>query len=140
MSLNVELLESSFNLVAPKADELMDRFYGRLFNEHPELRPIFPDDMGDQKKHLATSLATIVQNLRQPEKLTKYLEDLGLRHVQYKVKREHYPVVGQTLLAALAEVAGDAWNAELETAWTDAYGAIQSIIYGALDAQGQAAA
>jgi len=140
MSLNVDLLESSFNLVAPKAGELMDRFYGRLFKEHPEVRSIFPDSMDDQKKHLATSLATIVGSLRQPEKLKKYLEDLGLGHVQYRVEREHYPIVGQTLLTALAEVAGDAWNAELEKAWADAYGAIQSIIYGALDAQGSAAA
>ncbi len=139
MSLNVELLESSFKLVAPKADELMDKFYTRLFREHPEVRPMFPDDMGQQKKHLAAALGTVVGHLRQPEKLTQYLGELGIRHIAYGTQREHYPVVGQTLLKALAEVAGDAWSDELEQAWSQAYGAIQSIIYKALD-EHQAAA
>ncbi len=139
MALNIDLLESSFGLIAPKADELVDIFYNRLFEDHPEVRPIFPDAMEEQKKHLATALATIVQHLRQPDKLSAYLKELGLRHTRYGVQREHYPVVGQTLLAALAQVAGDAWNAELQQAWSDAYGAIQSIIYDALDGQGVAA-
>ena len=140
MSLNVELLESSFKLVAPKADELADRFYDRLFREHPEVRPMFPEAMDEQKKHLVAGLAMIVGNLRQPEKLKQALSELGLRHIDYGVKREQYPVVGQNLLATLADVAGDAWSDELEKAWSDAYGAIQSIIYEALDANESRAA
>ena len=133
MSLNVELLESSFNLVAPRADELVNTFYERLFREHPEVRPLFPEVMGEQKKHLIAALAVIIQNLKKPEQLTKILGDLGLRHIDYGVQREHYPIVGQTLLASLAEIAGEAWSDELQTAWSDAYGAIQSIIFKSLD-------
>lgn len=133
MSLNVELLESSFKLVAPKAEELANLFYARLFREHPELRPMFPDDMSQQKKHLVAALALVVENLRNPETLTKALSDLGIRHIGYGTQRDQYPIVGQNLLATLAEVAGDAWNDELEKAWADAYGAIQTIIYKTLD-------
>lgn len=133
MSLNIELLESSFKLVAPKGDELANRFYARLFREHPELRPMFSDDMAKQKKHLVAALAMVVQNLRKPEQLTQALNDLGLRHIGYGVQRDQYPIVGQTLLATLAEITGDAWNDELQNAWADAYDAIQAIIYKALD-------
>ena len=135
MSLNVELLESSFNLVAPKADELVSIFYDRLFREHPEVRPLFPEVMNEQKKHLVAALAAVIQNLRNPEGLTQILSELGLRHVDYGVQREHYPIVGQTLLASLAEIAGEAWSDELEQEWSNAYEAIQSIIFKALDAK-----
>jgi hypothetical protein len=35
MSLNLEALETSFDLVAPRGDELMDEFYARLFEAAP---------------------------------------------------------------------------------------------------------
>jgi len=139
MSLNVELLESSFKMVAPKADDLANAFYDRLFREHPEVRPMFPESMDEQKKHLVAALAMVVNNLRNPETLTQALNELGLRHIGYGVQREQYPVVGQTLLAALSEVAGSAWTPELEEAWSEAYEAIQSIIYKALDQHRSAA-
>jgi len=91
--------------------------------------------MDEQKKHLIAALASVIQNLRNPDQLTKILGDLGLRHIDYGVQREHYPIVGQTLLASLAEIAGEDWSDELETAWSDAYEAIQSILFQALDSK-----
>ena len=41
MSLDLHSLESSFDLVAPRGDELMDVFYGRLFAAAPAVRPLF---------------------------------------------------------------------------------------------------
>ena len=35
MSLDLEALETSFDLVAPRGDELMDEFYARLFMAAP---------------------------------------------------------------------------------------------------------
>lgn len=133
MSLKIELLEASFAAVAPRADELADKFYGRLFREHPQVRPLFKAPQAEQKKKLVASLAMIVQSLRNPDALRAYAEQLGVRHLDYNVAREHYPIVGQNLLATLADVAGDAWNDELEAAWAEAYGAIQAMIFEALD-------
>ena len=41
MSLDLEALETSFDLVAPRSDELMDEFYARLFAAAPSVRPLF---------------------------------------------------------------------------------------------------
>jgi hypothetical protein len=38
MSLDLEALETSFDLVAPRSDELMDEFYARLFAAAPSVR------------------------------------------------------------------------------------------------------
>jgi hemoglobin-like flavoprotein len=48
MSLNLNALETSFDLIAPRGDELMDEFYGRLFATAPSVRPLFPNDMRRQ--------------------------------------------------------------------------------------------
>lgn len=122
MQLNTELLEQSFAAVAPHGDALVDAFYRNLFADYPEVRPLFSDaSMPEQKKKLLASLKLVVTNLRRPSTLVAALEELGLRHVDYGAREEHYPAVGATLLRSLAEVAGDAWNDELHTAWADAY-------------------
>jgi hemoglobin-like flavoprotein len=53
---------------------------------------------------------------------------LGTKHVDYGVTREMYDWVGTSLLATLAEVAGPAWTPELQAAWSEAYGAIASLM------------
>lgn len=125
MGLNVELLERSFAAVAPKADELADVFYGHLFEDFPQVQPMFESvDMAEQKKKLVASLVVVVNNLRKGEVLVPTLEQLGCRHLDYGAQEEHYPAVGQTLLKSLAQVAGDAWSDELTQVWSDAYAVI----------------
>jgi hemoglobin-like flavoprotein len=46
--------------------------------------------------------------------------ELGARHVAYGAETEHYPVVGEVLLASMAEIASPAWTQEYERAWAEA--------------------
>ncbi|MFQ5507095.1 MAG: globin family protein [Planctomycetota bacterium] len=131
MPLNVELLESSFQAVAPKATGLADLFYETLFREHPEVRSLFPESMDVQKKKLVASLSTIVASLRKPEKLESFLHEIGERHVAYGATEAHYPVVGATLLKCLAQIAGPAWTPELEETWATAYSVISETMLSA---------
>ncbi len=116
----IERLENSFNLLAPRADELVDRFYARLFGKAPGLRSLFPDDLGGQKKKLIAALVMVVKNLRSPEKLHDPLVEMGNRHVGYGAAPEHYPVVRDTLVETMGELAGDAWSANLTQDWNGA--------------------
>lgn len=129
MGLNVELLESSFKLVAPKGEALVSRFYERLFKKYPAVKPLFKKtSIKEQKKKLLASLVLVIQNLRHPDKLTPVLQDMGARHVGYGAKPAHYDAVGENLLAVLGECAGPAWTPQVKQAWTDAYGAIKTIM------------
>jgi hypothetical protein len=106
--LNLEALETSFDLVAPRGDELMDVFYFR------------PRD-----------LDAIVPKLR----------ELGARRVAYGVEPEHSPVVGEVLLASLAEITGDSWTQEYHHAWAEAFAIVAgAMVDGAAEAQLEAAA
>src|SRR5947207_6502055 len=125
MTLNLEALETSFDLVAPRGDELMDVFYARLFAAAPAVKPLFAGaDMRKQKTMLLGALVLLRKSLRDLEAIVPKLRELGARHVAYGAQPEHYPVVGAVLIASLAEVAGDAWSPRFEHAWTTAYGIV----------------
>jgi hemoglobin-like flavoprotein len=129
MSLDLEALETSFDLVAPRGDELMDVFYTRLFAAAPAVRPLFAG--GDMKRQKAMLLGTLVllrKSLRDLAPIVPKLRELGARHVAYGAKAEHYPVVGEVLIASMAEIAGDAWSDRYEQAWAAAF----AIVAGAM--------
>ena len=125
MTLDLEALETSFDLVAPRGDELMDAFYARLFAAAPAVKPLFAHtDMRRQKAMLLAALVLLRKSLRDLDAIVPKLHELGARHVAYGAQPGHYPVVGQALIGAMAEVAGDAWRPEHERAWAAAFAVV----------------
>jgi nitric oxide dioxygenase len=142
MSLNLEALETSFDQIAPQGDELMDVFYSRLFAAAPAVVPLFAGtDLKRQKAMLLGTLVLLRKSLRDLDSIVPKLRELGARHVGYGAQPEHYPVVGQVLIASMAEVAGDAWCDEYEDAWVEAFAVVAgAMIDGANAALLEAAA
>jgi methyl-accepting chemotaxis protein len=121
MSLDLEALETSFDIVAPRGDDLMDVFYARLFDAAPAVRPLFAGtDLRRQKAMLLSALVLVRKSLRDLDAIVPALHKLGARHVAYGARPEHYPVVAAVLIASMAEVAGAAWRPEYGRAWSDA--------------------
>ena len=132
--LQVELLEESFELVKPQADEFVGSFYDNLFTANPEAKPLFEHtNMAAQKKMLLNSLVMVVENLRKPDVLDKALRGLGARHVKYGALPAHYPLVGSALLTTFQQYLGDKWTPNVKEAWVGAYGAISEIMLDGAD-------
>ena len=122
MSLNVELLESSFSQIRTQETECMAYFYTALFADYPQVKPLFANTiMPKQTKQLFKSLVFVVEHLRDSNLLAPTLKDLGTRHAQYGVQPEHYSMVGNTLLKAFSVCLNQAWTPETEKAWSEAY-------------------
>jgi len=129
MSLDLAALETSFDLIAPRGDELMDAFYARLFAAAPAVKPLFAGtDLRRQKAMLLSTLVLLRKSLRNLDAIVPKLHALGARHVAYGARPEHYPVVGQALIGAMAEIAGDAWRPEYELAWLDAVAVVADVM------------
>ena len=129
MSLDLDALETSFDLVAPRGDELMDAFYARLFDAAPAVKPLFAGtDLKRQKAMLLGTLVLLRRSLRNLDAIVPKLRELGARHVAYGAQPEHYPVVGEVLIGAMAAVAGPDWRPEYERAW----GAAFEVVAGAM--------
>jgi hemoglobin-like flavoprotein len=65
MPLDVDALETSFDLIAPRGDELMDIFYARLFEAAPSVEPLFAGThLRRQKAMLLATLVLLRKSLR----------------------------------------------------------------------------
>ena len=142
MNLDLEALETSFDIVAPRGDELVDEFYRRLFEAAPAVMPLFANtDLRRQKTMLLGTLVLLRKSLRDLDAIVPKLRELGARHVAYGAQPEHYPVVGEVLIAAMATIAGSAWRSEHEAAWGEAFGIVAgAMLDGAATAALEAAA
>jgi methyl-accepting chemotaxis protein len=127
MTVDVDALETSFDLVAPQGEKLVETFYRRLFAAAPSVRPLFGGtDMRRQKAKLLATLALLRKSLPDLDAIAPKLRQLGARHSGYGARAEHYPLVGATLIASMAELAGDEWRSEYERAWSDAFDVVAS--------------
>ncbi len=129
--LNVEVLEKSFQAVAPNAELIVEKFYERLFEQYPGVRELFKGDMVEQRRKLLTSIGLVINNLKKPGMLQGSLLELGAQHEAYGAEEAHYPIVASTLLEVMGEVAGEAWTSEVEGAWEAALSSIASIMLSA---------
>jgi nitric oxide dioxygenase len=123
-SATVARLRSSYILIAPRAQELVDTFYDMLFAAAPAVRPLFPTDMNKQKAHLLAAVGLVVKHADALDALAEPLAQMGERHRTYGARVEHYPVVRDTMIAALAKTAGAAWTPQLAADWTSALNAV----------------
>ena len=115
MSLNITILEQSFERVKPNSSEFSRIFYNNLLTDYPQLRRLFAKtDMEQQQQKLMTSLVLVVENLRNPNYLKTILKNLGERHISYGAVQEHYPMVGAALLKTFKSYLGTDWTPELK--------------------------
>ena len=133
-SLNIELLEQSFAALAPRAGELVKRFYDDLYSRYPAVRPLFKNTTSEaQQTKLVAALQLVIKQLRDPSQLTNTLQQLGKKHQQYGAIEAHYSAVAETLLAVMADMAGDLWTPEVANAWSQALTKIAEIMLGAYE-------
>ena len=120
----VELVQSSFQLVLPIADVAGMLFYERIFTLAPEARALFGDDIALQGSRTMAAVKTAVDGLGDIEHVAPFLVRLGARHVRYGVQPEHFDLVGAALLWTLEQGLGEAFTPEVHEAWVATFGVI----------------
>jgi hemoglobin-like flavoprotein len=119
--LEVEIVQSDWRKVLPIADTAATLFYDRLFALDPSLRPMFKNDLAEQKKKLLQTLSVAVTGLSDMPALAPIAHALGRRHTDYGVKPEHYATAGTALLWALKQGLGPDFDAVHEATWAKVY-------------------
>ena len=113
-------IATNYELLAGRMQALTASFYQRLFEQFPQVRPLFRIDLELQSQHLAAALALIVRNLRLLDVLEQPLMDLGAGHARAGVRPEHYPIVCRIMIEVLRDGSGEAWSPQLLSDWTHA--------------------
>jgi len=119
----VSLLKHTFR--ALNTQQLGNRFYEKLFQQYPELRPMFSANLDDQITKIISVLELVIYSFEEKsanqyglqESLLIPLYDLGKKHVQKGVMQSHYPIVNSVLLDSLAEELGTMLTEEGIAAW-----------------------
>lgn len=125
------LVQASFAMVEPIAEQAADLFYGKLFELEPTLRGLFPEDLAEQKRKLMTTLKVAVSSLDKPDTLVPVVQDLGRRHKGYGVTDENYDTVASALLWTLEQGLGEQFRPDVEEAWIAVYGVLSSTMKAA---------
>ena len=122
MSLQVELLEQSFNYIKPYGHLFASSLYENLFKASPETKSLFADlEPENLQNQLWDSLVLVVENLRQPDTLNDVLQGLGARLFTYGALPEHDPLVRDAFFVTFEQFLGSEWTSEFKQAWLDAY-------------------
>jgi len=129
LGLDVQTLESSFDLLAPQAEVLVAKFYEELFLQHPSVIPMFKNTTPEeQQKKLLAALKLVINNVRKPDVLGEVLKGLGEKHQSYGAVPEHYNAVAATLIGVMRDMAGDGWTDQIQSAWEHALNSIAEVM------------
>jgi nitric oxide dioxygenase len=80
-------------------------FYSNMLGAHPELTRIFNmgnQASGAQQQSLASAVFAYAANIGNPGALGPVVNRIVHKHVSIGIRAEHYPIVGQHLLGAIA--------------------------------------
>lgn len=101
--------------------DITSKMYDIMFEKYPEVKKLFSDAPEEQPKVLAAAVSAYAMNIDNLGALSDAVGKMSAAHVRTHVLPEHYPIVGESLLAAMSEVLGDAATPEILNAWGEAY-------------------
>jgi nitric oxide dioxygenase len=130
----IATVKSTAPVLAQHGYSIIQRFYERLFQAHPELKNLFNmrhQERGEQQRALAAAVFAYASHIDNLPALSAAVERITHKHASLNVRPEQYPVVGEHLLAAIKEVLAGAATAEVLLAWGEAYGALADIMIAA---------
>lgn len=123
------LLEESYELALLRDADFPRLFYDILFRKYPATRALFKSNsLNAQRAMLSKALVAAIDHLEDASWLEQHLTPLGKGHVAYGVTPQMYEWVGESLVAAIAEVCDDDWTSAHDAAWRAAYERISLIM------------
>jgi nitric oxide dioxygenase len=129
----IAIVKSTAPVLDQHAETLTRHFYKRMFEKNPEVAPFFNrtnQAKGTQQKALAAAICAYAANIDNLEVLGGAVELIAQKHASLQIKAEHYPIVGENLLASIREVLGDGATEAVIGAWAEAYGFLANILIG----------
>ncbi|EJO56091.1 NO-inducible flavohemoprotein [Burkholderia multivorans] len=128
-----DIVKATAPVLAQHGYDIIQCFYRRLFDAHPELKNVFNmthKEQGQQQQALARAVYAYAENIEDPGSLAAVLKNIANKHASLGVRPEHYPIVGEHLLGAIKETLGDAATDEIISAWAQAYGNLADLLAG----------
>lgn len=130
-SKTIATVKSTAGILAQHGETLTRHFYKRMFSHNPEVAPFFNpahQQAGHQQRALAGAICAYAANIDNLEALGGAVELIAQKHASLTIKPEHYPIVGENLLASISEVLGSGATSDILNAWKEAYTFLAQIL------------
>ncbi|XP_026805815.1 neuroglobin-like [Rhopalosiphum maidis] len=141
--LQISQLRDSWSVLAQNPTQLASALVIRLFKENPEYQSLFKrlknlpmDELASNPQFMShaskvgAALGSTIDHLDKPEELEKILTNLGIKHKKYGLTPKHFQVIGNVLVAMIAEAIGDT-DPELLDLWKSSLTSVLSIVIAA---------
>ena len=115
-------ISDSVQVLLAGKDRVIERFYDRFLDRHPELKHHFTGrDMRMQASMVTMALVSVEAYYTHRYPATEhYLNVLGHRHYHTGVRPEDFPKFRDVLLEILEDVFQDDWDQQLHEDWKNA--------------------
>ncbi|ASE37358.1 globin domain-containing protein [Staphylococcus pettenkoferi] len=126
----IQTIKDTVPLLQDKGTEITSIFYPKMFNNHPELLNMFNQTnqkKGMQSTALAQAVLAAAMNIENLGAIAPAIMPVAYKHCALQVYPEHYPIVGENLLAAIQEVTGLSEDDSVIQTWAKAYGEIADV-------------
>jgi nitric oxide dioxygenase len=102
----ISIVKATAPILEEHGEALTRHFYKRMFARNPEVAPFFNrsnQHVGTQQKALAAAICAYAANIDNLEVLGGAVELIAQKHASLQIQPEHYPIVGENLLASIRE-------------------------------------
>jgi len=112
------LIKLSWSYLSNRLGYFGEEFYRILFAQSPALRSLFKSDLDLQEQKFATMINYVVSKVQSLNSIDNELKDLGQRHREYGVTKQHYVLTKDSFLEALKNTLADDLDEETFQAWS----------------------
>ncbi len=133
----VAIIKATVPALKAHGEEITRCFYPLMFERYPEVIPYFNQShqgSGSQARALANAVIAYGANIDALGNLDSAVSRIVHKHCALGIQPHQYDIVGECLLAAIAEVLGEAASEEVLAAWGAAYGQLASLLIDAEEA------
>lgn len=127
----VATIKATVPAVKAHAEQITQCFYPLMFERYPEVIPYFNQShqgTGSQARALANAVVAYGANIDALGNLDAAVSRIVHKHCALGIQPHQYDIVGECLLAAIAEVLGEAATEEVLAAWGAAYGQLAGLL------------
>ena len=131
MQSDLDQITSSLQLLdEDKSDNLLSLTYSHFFEACPQAESLWEKDDPDSRAKMFNGIIlTIMDNLTRPEICESNLASDVKDHDEYGVDKNMYGLFFTSLLEALKATLGEAFNQEMQQAWTYQLSQLESMAH-----------
>jgi nitric oxide dioxygenase len=126
----IDIVKSTVPILKEHGETITATFYRNVIAANPALKNYFSvrnQVNGAQPSALARSVLAYATYIDDLPRLKGAVERIAQKHASLFILPEHYPIVGEYLVAAFGEVLGDGLTEEIKEAWVAAYGVLADV-------------